>query len=48
MMFKRAIEIEPLSETATKALIRLHKQLGEPNAAEAVLKAYQNILAFEG
>ncbi len=48
IMYKRAIEIEPLSEIATKALIRLHKQLGEPNAAEAALKAYQNILSFEG
>jgi DNA-binding SARP family transcriptional activator len=48
VMFKRAVEIEPLSEIATRALIRLHKQLGEPNAAEAVLKAYQKMLRFEG
>jgi two-component SAPR family response regulator len=42
--YKRALEIEPLSEIATTRLMRLFKQFGEASAAESVRKAYQKML----
>jgi two-component SAPR family response regulator len=42
--YKRALEIEPLSEIATSRLMRLYKQFGESSAAESVRKAYQKML----
>jgi DNA-binding SARP family transcriptional activator len=42
--YKRALEIEPLSEIATARLMRLYKQFGESLAAESVRKAYQKML----
>jgi DNA-binding SARP family transcriptional activator len=47
-MYRRAIEIEPLSEIARAGLIRLHENLGETSAAEAVRRAYQRVLEVEG
>jgi DNA-binding SARP family transcriptional activator len=47
-MYRRAIEIEPLSEIARAGLIRLHESLGEASAAEAVRRAYQRMLEVEG
>jgi DNA-binding SARP family transcriptional activator len=42
--YKRALEIEPLSEIATKRLIHLYEQFEELLAAESVRKAYQKML----
>jgi DNA-binding SARP family transcriptional activator len=47
-MYRRAIEIEPFSDTARAKLICLHERLGETAAAEAVRRAYQRVLELEG
>jgi DNA-binding SARP family transcriptional activator len=47
-IYRRAIQIEPLSEIAQTGLIRLHENLGETTAAKAVRRAYLRVLEVEG
>lgn len=47
-IYQRAIEIEPLSETAETRLIDLYERLGERSAAETMRRASQKMLEHKG